>query len=116
MTRIIDCFTFYNELDLLKYRLDLLNDVVDSFVIVESTHTFVGKEKRLFFNENKHLIDNEKIIHIIVDDFPYKHPEVRNNADIWENENFQRNAIQRGIDLLKDLSEDRKSTRLNSSH
>jgi len=103
MTRIIDCFIFYNELDLLKYRLDLLNDVVDYFVIVESTHTFVGKEKRLFFNENKHLFDSEKIIHIIVDDFPYKHP---NNVDVWQNEYFQRNAIQRGIDLVKDISDE----------
>ena len=45
--KIIDCFIFYNELDLLEYRLNILNDVVDYFVIVESTHTFVGKEKVL---------------------------------------------------------------------
>ena len=105
--KIIDCFIFYNELDLLTYRLNLLNNIVDYFIIVESTHTFVGKEKKLFFNENKHLFENfnQKIIHIIVDDFPYKHPNVNiDNGDVWKNEFFQRNAISRGINCIKDLS------------
>ena len=47
--KIIDCFTFYNELDLLNYRLNILNNVVDYFIIVESTHTHVGKEKNLIY-------------------------------------------------------------------
>ena len=42
---LIDCFLFYNEIDLLKYRLYLLDDLVDFFVIVEATHTFVGNTK-----------------------------------------------------------------------
>ena len=73
--KIIDCFTFYNEMDLLNYRLNILYNVVDYFIIVESTHTYVGKEKKLFYNDNKHLFEkfNDKIIHIIVDDFPFKY-------------------------------------------
>lgn len=69
---IYDVFLFFNELDLLDIRLNLLNDVVDKFVIVESTVTFSGKQKRLFFDENKNLFEkfNDKIIHIIVDDTP----------------------------------------------
>jgi beta-1,4-mannosyl-glycoprotein beta-1,4-N-acetylglucosaminyltransferase len=43
--KIIDCFIFYNEIDLLNYRLNTLHEVVDYFIIVESTHTFMGKEK-----------------------------------------------------------------------
>jgi beta-1,4-mannosyl-glycoprotein beta-1,4-N-acetylglucosaminyltransferase len=43
--KIVDCFQFYNEIDLLKYRINILNDVVDYVVIVESTHTHVGNEK-----------------------------------------------------------------------
>lgn len=76
--KIIDCFIFYNELDLLTYRFNLLNNIVDYFIIVESTHTFVGKEKKLFFNDNKQLFENftNKIIHIIVDDLPYKYHKV----------------------------------------
>jgi beta-1,4-mannosyl-glycoprotein beta-1,4-N-acetylglucosaminyltransferase len=92
--KIIDCFTFYNELDLLTYRINLLYNIVDYFIIVESTHTHVGKEKILYFNENKHLFDKftDKIIHIIVDDFPYKYPNVNiDNNDAWCNEEYQRN-------------------------
>jgi beta-1,4-mannosyl-glycoprotein beta-1,4-N-acetylglucosaminyltransferase len=106
--KIIDCFTFYNELELLTYRFNLLNDIVDYFIIVECNHTFIGKEKKLFFNENKHLFENfnEKIIHIIVDDLPYKYNNVDIcNDDVWNNEIFQRNAISRGINYIKDLSQ-----------
>lgn len=69
---IYDAFLFFNELDLLDIRLNLLNDVVDKFVIVESTVTFSGKPKKLFYNENKDKFDKfkDKIIHIIVDDTP----------------------------------------------
>jgi hypothetical protein len=33
--KVIDCFIFYNELDMLEFRLEELNDVVDRFFIVE---------------------------------------------------------------------------------
>ena len=101
--KIVDCFTFYNELDLLTYRLNILNDTVDYFVLVESTHSFVGKEKPLFYQENKHLFEkfNHKIIHIIVDDFPHKYPNIDfEKKEQWINERFQRDCISRGIDKL----------------
>ena len=106
--KIIDCFIFYNELDLLTYRFNLLNNIVDYFIIVESTHTFTGKEKKLFFNENKHLFEKftNKIIHIIVHDFPYKYNNVNiDSNDVWNNEFFQRNAISRGINYIENLVE-----------
>ena len=102
--KIIDCFIFYNELDLLNYRLNILNDYVDYFVIVEATHTFVGKEKPLVYQENKELFKefNHKIIHIVVDDFPHKFPNINiENGEQWNNEIFQRNCIKRGLDKLK---------------
>ena len=102
--KIIDCFIFYNELELLKYRLTILNEYVDYFVIVESTHTFVGKEKPLFYQENKELFKefNHKIIHIIVEDFSHKFPDINiENGEQWNNERFQRNCIKRGLDKLK---------------
>ena len=105
--KIIDCFIFYNELDLLNYRLNILNSVVDYFIIVESTHTFIGKEKYMYFNDIKHLFDDfkEKIIHIIVDDFPYKYPDINiHNRDQWKNETFQRNAISRGFKFIENLN------------
>ncbi|ABT15017.1 hypothetical protein NY2A_B618R [Paramecium bursaria Chlorella virus NY2A] len=101
--KIIDCFIFYNELDLLNYRLHTLNDIVDYFIIVESTHTFSGKEKELFFTDNKHLFEKfkDKIIHIVVDDFPYKYPDIDyQNKEQWKNEYYQRNSISIGLDKL----------------
>jgi beta-1,4-mannosyl-glycoprotein beta-1,4-N-acetylglucosaminyltransferase len=104
---IIDAFIFYNEIDLLLYRLTILNPIVDYFILVEATHTFVGKNKTLFYNENKVLFKefNEKIIHIIVDDFPFKYPNINiANNEQWKNEFFQRNAISRGIDCIPNIS------------
>jgi beta-1,4-mannosyl-glycoprotein beta-1,4-N-acetylglucosaminyltransferase len=102
--KIVDCFIFYNELDLLNYRLNILNDYVDYFVLVEATHSFVGKEKSLFYQENKELFKefNHKIIHIVVDDFSHKYPNINiENGEQWNNEIFQRNCIKRGLDKLK---------------
>ena len=102
--KIIDCFTFYNELELLKYRLTILNEYVDYFVLVEATHSHVGKEKPLFYQENKELFKefNHKIIHIVVDDFLHKYPNINiSNNEQWINERFQRTCIKRGLDKLK---------------
>jgi len=98
--KIIDCFIFYNEFDLLTYRMNTLNAVVDYFVIVESTHTFSGKEKPLLLNDNKELFKDfkDKIVHIIVQDFPYKFPNINyERREQWENEKYQRNCIQLGL-------------------
>ena len=101
--KIIDCFTFYNELELLEYRLEILSPTVDYFILVEATRTHAGNQKELFFQRNSTKFNkfSDKIIHIIVDDFPYAFnpsPE-----EVWKNEIFQRNCIQRGIDLLKEV-------------
>lgn len=70
--KLYDCFLFYNELDVLDIRLNLLKGIVDKFVILESTITFSGKPKPLIFQENKHLFTPflDKIIHVVVDDTP----------------------------------------------
>ena len=107
--QIIDCFTFYNELDLLTYRLNILNDVVDYFILVEATDTHAGFAKSLFYDKNKHLFEKfkDKIIHIIVDDFAFKHPNIDFTKDNqWENERYQRNCIKKGLDKLRLNKED----------
>jgi beta-1,4-mannosyl-glycoprotein beta-1,4-N-acetylglucosaminyltransferase len=107
--KIIDCFIFYNELDMLTYRLNILNDIVDYFVLVEATHSFVGKEKSLFYQENKQLFQkfNHKIIHVIIDDFPHKYPNINfEKKEQWNNEKFQRNCISRGLYKLELNNED----------
>ncbi len=50
--KIVDCFTFFNEIDLLKFRLEYLEGLVDYHVIVESDHTFSGNPKPYYLEEN----------------------------------------------------------------
>lgn len=107
--KIVDCFTFYNEIQLLTYRLAILDDVVDYFVLVEATHTFAGYEKELFFEKNKEAFSKylHKIIHIVVDDIPYKQPNVDfSQGHQWANEHFQRSCISRGIERINFLNDD----------
>jgi beta-1,4-mannosyl-glycoprotein beta-1,4-N-acetylglucosaminyltransferase len=96
-SQIYDCFPFFNELDLLEIRLNELNDVVDKFVIVEANLTHSGQIKPLYFDENKMRFTKfaDKIIHIVVDDFP-------DTTDPWVRERFQRDAILRGLVNCKD--------------
>ncbi len=89
--KIIDGFIFYNELDLLTYRLNILNSVVDYFVIVESRHTFTGREKILYYEQNKALYEQfkDKIIHVVVEDMPYTYPNINiGSNNQWTNEHF----------------------------
>jgi beta-1,4-mannosyl-glycoprotein beta-1,4-N-acetylglucosaminyltransferase len=89
---IYDCFTFFNELELLELRLNELAGVVDKFVIVEATRTFTNQPKRLFFQENRELFRefDGRIIHVAVTDSP-------DVSDPWTVEYFQRNCIARGL-------------------
>ncbi len=94
---IYDCFTFFNEFDLLEIRLNELDSVVDKFVLVEATKTFSGLEKPLYFENNKQKFERflDKIIHVVVDDYP-------DMSGDWVIENYQRNAISRGLVNCKD--------------
>ena len=70
--KIYDIFSFNNELDMLELRLNILNDYVDYFVIVEATETFSGFEKPLYYDLNKEQFKefHHKIIHYVVTDTP----------------------------------------------
>ena len=95
---IYDCFSFFNELDLLEIRLNVLKDVVDKFVLVEAGETHTGKPKPLYFKENasRFAAFRERIVYICIEKFP----------DIcrtdWGRENYQRNAIAKGLIDAKD--------------
>lgn len=69
--KIFDVFLFFNELDILEIRLNLLYPFVDNIVISEATHTFSGLEKPLYYLENKQRFEKfqDKIIHNIIE-FP----------------------------------------------
>jgi beta-1,4-mannosyl-glycoprotein beta-1,4-N-acetylglucosaminyltransferase len=95
---IYDCFTFFNELDLLDIRLNTLNKYVEKFIIVEAGKTQSLIDKPFYFEENKHRFSKfaDKIIHIKVEDYP------DNKNNLWEMENHQRNCIRRGFSNISD--------------
>jgi beta-1,4-mannosyl-glycoprotein beta-1,4-N-acetylglucosaminyltransferase len=81
--KIYDVFTFFNELDLLEIRFEILDPVVDYFVIVEATETFSGKAKPLYFEENKDRFKKwqHKIIHHVIRDVPKDPNELRQRLE-----------------------------------
>lgn len=99
---VYDCFTFFNELELLQLRFEELYDVVDHFVIVESPISFTGKNKPLYFYENAHQFDRfkDKIIHIVVDHFPDLTDNEEKNH--WHRESYSRDVILNGLTGCKD--------------
>lgn len=103
--KIIDCFPFFNEVELLYYRLSILYDVVDYFVISEATKTFSGISKTSFFLENKEKFEkfSDKIIHVIDDEFIVPRA---NTGESWINENHQREYIKHGLNKLVLAPED----------
>jgi beta-1,4-mannosyl-glycoprotein beta-1,4-N-acetylglucosaminyltransferase len=72
MAKVFDVFTFFNELDLLELRLEMLDPYVDKFVIVECIETFSGKQKPLYFQDNKERFSKylHKIYHHVTYDPP----------------------------------------------
>ena len=88
---VYDCFQFFNELDMLKIRLNVMSPIVDKFVISEATETFSGLKKPLYYEENKEMFAEfaDKIIHVVVDDTPegYTH----------DRDTFQKNAVTIGL-------------------
>ncbi len=95
---VFDCFTFFNELDILEIRLNVLNDVVDKFVLVEATKTHQGKDKPLIYNENKERFAKfaDKIIHVVIDEFP-----LQDAGSAWTLERYQREMITEGLKTAK---------------
>jgi beta-1,4-mannosyl-glycoprotein beta-1,4-N-acetylglucosaminyltransferase len=94
-TRLFDCFTFFNEFDLLEVRLNELAPVVSHFVIAESSVTFQGAPKPLYFQENRDRFAQfaDRIRHVVVTDMPAGAREI----DHWRREHHQRNALLRAI-------------------
>ena len=72
MRKIYDCFIFFNELDLLELRLNILDPYVDHFVFCEASVTHSVKPKPFIFEENKERFYRflHKIIHLKISDIP----------------------------------------------
>lgn len=106
LPRFIDCFLFYNELDMLEYRLTILDPIVHAFVIVEASQSFIGTQKPFFLEENQTRFAKflSKIVYVKIDSVPFAEPDFALNQQ-WENEKFQRDAIAKGIKTFSNLDD-----------
>lgn len=86
--KIYDTFMFFNELDLLELRMEILNEHVDYFVINEATTTFSGSPKPLYFDDNRDRYKKfkKKIIHHV---FSESKPEWNE----WDRDRLQKESI-----------------------
>jgi glycosyltransferase involved in cell wall biosynthesis len=107
--KVIDGFSFFNEFDILKLRLNYLQDVVDYFVISECNYTHSGNSKPYYLDEVIQELDNsiqQKIIRVKyepdISDYDFSNREECDfESGFWKLERGQRNHILEG---LKDFS------------
>jgi beta-1,4-mannosyl-glycoprotein beta-1,4-N-acetylglucosaminyltransferase len=108
--KVIDCFTFFNELDLLEFRLRLLDESVDLFVIAESDLTHSGNPKPYHFRENEKRFEKWKNrirylpVHQTTDGLDFETDGTSYNpaGASWKLENEQRNALAEISELVGD--------------
>ncbi|WP_099340706.1 glycosyl transferase family 17 [Candidatus Fonsibacter ubiquis] len=94
--KIYDCITFYNENFLTNARFEILNDVVDYFIVSESKYDHSGKKKKKNFYLINQKFKNKVRYILIKDNFP-------NTRDPWSSESYQRERIFDGLyDALPD--------------
>lgn len=109
--QVYDCFTFYNEFELLELRFKSLWDVVDYFVIVEANRKHNGESKDFNLlnrmDDFKEFSSKIKYVSIELSNMSFK------GVGDWSIENAQRNAIIYGLNdaepddliMISDLDE-----------
>ena len=89
MRKVIDCFMYNGEDEILDLRIEELNSIVDEFWVIEGSHTFTGIPKEPRF-EKQALSKNWPLSKMKY--YPYT-PLAPQSNDPWENEFAQRNYI-----------------------
>ena len=103
---------FFDEEQILDLRLNVLNEIVDFFVIVESIYNHKGEKRELVFDKNKFNKFKDKIIYLVHDEIPKQIETINQNDSENEKnrkyimnavyrENSQRNFISQGIKEAK---------------
>lgn len=93
--KILDCFGFCGENEILEIRLETLFKYVDKFIIVEGNKFFNGVDKKKFFDIENFKKYRSKIEYFFVENFP------QHNGNNWIYENYQRNQIKLGLNNLE---------------
>jgi beta-1,4-mannosyl-glycoprotein beta-1,4-N-acetylglucosaminyltransferase len=83
----IDCFPFFNELDLLEMRLEITSPYVDYWVISESEKTFSGINKPMYLKENIDTRFSKFKDRIFIVEYSCQ------DGNPWGNEHMSRNIL-----------------------
>ena len=89
--KIFDCVTFFQENLQMELRFNILNEVVDKFIVCESIYDHRGREKKINFSKNNFPEISSKIEHVVV---TKKFP--KSNTP-WNNQSWQREFIFEGL-------------------
>jgi len=106
--KIFDCFMYFDEDVVLDLRMNVLDEYIDYFVIVESTFTHKGDARKLKFNIEKFPNFKDKIIYLVYDNEPKNINKISNDENETNKsikyilnaayrENGQRNFISEGL-------------------
>ena len=123
---------YFDEEVVLDIRLNVLNEFVDYFVIVESKFTHKGDKRELRFNHKKFEKFKDKIIYLVYDNEPEGIERIKKEDSesvmSWKyifnagfRENGQRNFIDKGLKdakendfiLISDVDEIPKLSKIN---
>lgn len=93
--RIINCFPYFNEKELLELRIRLLSDKIDLFIITDANKTHKGLPKEFTckktLQELNLLSDKIKIVEVDL-------PSYDEEPNAWVRERIQRNAASQYIE------------------
>ena len=106
--KIFDCFMYFDEDLVLDLRLNLLDDQVDYFVIVESKFNHKGEKRELKFDIDRYQKFKKKILYLVYDQIPNNLDIIKEDEDkditiskymfnAGKRENSQRNFIVNGL-------------------
>lgn len=108
---VYDVITYNGEREVLEMRLNILNEHVDRFVVVEAKTTFSGYKKPLYFSLHENHFEEwwKKIdYHIINEKYTEEEYQLAEHspntvgATHWKNEFLQKESILKAIKHLED--------------
>lgn len=103
---VIDIMTYNGELEALKLHLNILNDYVDTFIIVEANQTFSGQPKPLYFFQQQRYVRQfwKKIRYYIVNNWEddelwalARNSPNTKGAHHWQQEFYVKEHIQKAL-------------------
>ena len=104
--KIYDCITYFDEPMLFDLRLNILDEYVDKFIVIEARHTHSGNDKKLNFEINNFKKFKNKIIYKVIENQPKGIVEINEDDDPGtQSANKRMNSLKR-IELSYDTALD----------